>query len=285
MPDLDVLGIALRALLYVGTVATVGGILFALSFPKTAGAVRGSVRAQIAFGCCLLLLVELLRYASFQLAIGGHDWGRAFGPDLRWMAFETPMGRAALMRVAAAAVLVVIGVRPVLGVRLASVFLILGSFLIEGHTVSGDETSVLSSALLLLHVLAVHWWLGAFFPLMMLIRTGEPAAHAPAVEAFGARAFPIVAALLVAGVLLAGQLTGWQLRLDNAYQQRFLVKIGLVAAMLAIAMANKLYFTPLLKRAPARGAAQLGASIGIETIVALAVLAATAWALDASSDM
>jgi putative copper export protein len=75
------------------------------------------------------------------------------------------------------------------------------------------------------------------------------------------------------------------LRLDIAYQQRFLVKIGLVAAMLAIAIANKLYFTPLLKRAPARGAAQLGAAIGIETIVALAVLAATAWALDASPDM
>jgi putative copper resistance protein D len=229
-----------------------------------------------------LLVVEPLRYATFQLAIAEHDWSLAFGPDLRSMAFQTPMGRAALVRLIAAAILLFAHAS---SIRLGAALVMIGSFLIEGHTVSGDDVTVLTTALLFLHIAAAHWWLGALYPLAALIRRADAATLRSAVESFGAWAFPIVAGLLIAGALLLGSLTGWQLKPGSAYQQRFLVKIGLVGTILAIAAYNKLRLTPRLRQEPVRGGKLLRGSICIESLLALSILAATAWALSAPPDM
>src|SRR5262245_50729899 len=105
MIGLDVLPIALRALTYIGSIAAAGGVLFRLGFPNAAEAIRGDMERQIVGGCCLLLVVEPVRYVVFQLSIAGGDWSLAFGPDLRWMGMQTPMGQAAVMRLIAAAAL------------------------------------------------------------------------------------------------------------------------------------------------------------------------------------
>jgi hypothetical protein len=96
--------------------------------------------------------------------------------------------------------------------------------------------------------------------------------------------FPIVMALLAAGAGLLGMLTSWQLNLDNAYQQRFLVKLALVGVILAIAAYNKLRLTPRLAQDPLSGGANLRRSIRIKSLLALLILAATAWALSTSPD-
>jgi putative copper resistance protein D len=282
MTILDTLLVALRALVHAGSIAAAGSVLFASSFPRAAAAIPSNIQRQMAFGCCLLLLVEPLRYATFQLAIAQHNWSLAFGPDLRWMAFQTPMGRALAVRLIAAAILLFARAP---SIRLGAALLMLGSFLIEGHTASSDDASILTTVLLFLHLAAVHWWLGALYPLATLIRQASAAAFLPAVEGFGAWAVPIVVGLLAAGTVLLGVLTSWQLNLDSAYQQRFLVKIGLVSAMLAIAAYNKLRLTPRLARDPVSGATQLLRSIRMESLIALSILAATAWALSATPDM
>ncbi len=280
MTSLDILQAALRALVYTGTIAAAGGVLYASSFPRAAAAIPAAVQRQIAFGCWLLLLVEPLRYAVFQLAIAQDNWSLAFGPDLRSMAFQTPMGRALTLRLIAAAGLLVARAP---GIRLAAAILMIASYPVEGHTLSGDVT-LLATALLFLHLAAVHWWLGALYPLAALIRQAGAAMILPAVEGFGVRAVPIVMALLAAGAGLLGLLTSWRLNLDNAYQQRFLVKLALVGVILAIAAYNKLRLTPRLAQDPVSGGASLRRSIRIESMVALLILAATAWALNTSPD-
>lgn len=283
MIDLDAVRIVLRALTYVGSIAAAGGVLFALSFPRAADTIRGGLERQIAIGCCLLLLIEPARYAAFQLAISAGDWARAFGPDLRWVGLQTPMGQAAATRLIAAVMILILNLR-LSAARATAAFVIIVSFALEGHTASSEARSAAGTAGLLLHVTAVHWWLGALYPLLVLTRSAEPAGLSAVVERFGRWAIWIVAALLAGGVLVLAVLTGVRLNLESSYQQRFLLKIAFVAGLLSIAAWNRLRLTPLLTRNPETGRARLRASIKAEMLVGLSVLVTTAWALNSSPE-
>jgi putative copper export protein len=282
MIEHDLLPIVLRVLVYVASIAVAGAVLFAFSFPRAAREVQPSLRRQVVAGFCLLLLVEPVRYIVFQLAISGGDWSLAFGPGLRWMGLQTPIGQAAAVRLIAALMVVMVARRSTV-VALAAALVLIGSFLLEGHTVSSDARIALG-ALLFIHLAAVHWWFGALYPLMALTLCAAPKTLSAAVEAFGARAAWVVAALLGTGVLLLLIITGVQLNVDSGYQQRFLVKLLLVAGLLSIAAWNKLRLTPLLRRDPQSGAARLRGSIRLEIAVALSILAATAWITSTAPD-
>lgn len=282
MIEHDLSPIVLRVLVYVATIAVAGAVLFAFSFPRAASEVQPALRRQVVAGFCLLLLVEPMRYVVFQLAISGGDWSLAFGPGLRWMGLQTPIGQAAAVRLLAALMVVTVARRSTV-VAFAAALVLIGSFLLEGHTVSSDARIALG-ALLFIHLAAVHWWLGALYPLMALTRCAAPKTLSAAVEAFGAWAAWVVAALLGTGVLLLLIITGVQLNVDSDYQQRFLVKLLLVAGLLSIAAWNKLRLTPLLRRDPQSGAARLRGSIRLEIAVALSILAATAWITSTAPD-
>ncbi len=282
MIEHDLLPIVLRVLVYVASIAVAGAVLLAFCFPRAAREVQPALRRQVVAGFCLLLLVEPVRYIVFQLAISGGDWSLAFGPGLRWMGLQTPIGQAAAVRLIAALMVVMVARRSTV-VALAAALVLIGSFLLEGHTVSSDARIALG-ALLFIHLAAVHWWLGALYPLMALTRCAAPKTLSAAVDAFGARAAWVVAALLGTGVLLLLIITGVQLNVDSGYQQRFLVKLLLVAGLLSIAAWNKLRLTPLLRRDPQSGAARLRGSIRLEIAVALSILAATAWITSTAPD-
>jgi putative copper export protein len=283
MNAVDVLPIALRTLTYVGSIAAAGGVLFAAGFPRATDAIRDDIDRQIAGGCCLLLVVEPMRYVAFQLSIAGGDWSLAFGPDLRWMGMQTPMGQAALTRLIAVAALLTFGLRSVFG-GLAAALVMIASFAIEGHTASSEVRTVLGTGALFIHVTAVHWWLGALYPLLIMTHGSDPASLSDVVESFGRRAAWVVAGLLAGGVLVLAILTGAQVNPESTYQQRFLLKIALVAGLLAIAAWNKLRLTPLLRRDHEAGRAGLRASIKVELFVAVSVLLATAWIITSSPD-
>ncbi len=210
--------VLLRALVYAGAIATAGAMLFQASFTQAARAVAPVLRRQILIGFLLLLVVEPLRYGIFQLAIADGDWTLAFGPDLRWMGMLTPIGQAAAVRLIAAAVIVAAGLRWA-PIGLTAAFVVIGSFLLEGHT-AASEGRLLVAPLLFVHLTAVHWWLGALFPLIAVTRRVEPAAAVATIELFGGRAILVVGGLLAAGLLLVLLLTGGAVRLDSAYQQR-----------------------------------------------------------------
>jgi len=274
--------VLLRALVYAGAIAVAGGVLFRLSFAQAASAVASVLQRQIVVGFVLLLLAEPLRYVAFQLAIAGGDWSLAFGPDLRWMGFETPIGQAAAVRLIAAALIALVGLRSP-SVGLIAALILIGSFLIEGHT-AASEVRMLVGPLLLLHLAAVTWWLGALLPLIAVTRCMQPAAATATIEAFGRRAVWIVAALLAAGALMALVLTGGALRFESAYQQRLLIKLGLVAALLSVAAWNRLRLTPLLRQDFTVGAARLRTSIRVEIAVAASILCASAWLVATAPD-
>lgn len=274
--------VLLRVLIYAGSIAVAGAVLFRASFPQAADAVLPVLRRQILAGFLLLLIAEPLRYAVFQLAISDSDPTLAFSPELRWMGFDTPIGQAGVVRLAAASVIAVVGLRwpPV---SLSAALVLIGSFLLQGHT-AASEARILAAPLLFIHLTAVHWWLGALFPLIAITRRAAPAEALATVELFGSRAILVVAGLLTTGALLVILLMGSTLDLDIAYQQRLLIKLFLVALLLSVAAVNKLYLTPLLRRDYERGAARLRTSIRIEIAIAIVILAATAWLVSTAPD-
>lgn len=280
MMEPDRLAIVLRALIYVGAVAAVGGMSFSLNFPQATLHVERALHRQILLGCWLLILVEPLRYMAFQLAIAEGDWTNAFATETRWIALETAFGKAAAVRMIAAVLLLATHLRW-FGVSLAAALAIIGSFGLEGHTMSSDYPPMLAP-LLLFHFAAICWWLGALYLLLALIRQGPREVVTDTMCAFGQRAAWIVAVLIVAGTVLLIVLGGGELRLDNPYQQRFAVKLGFVAALLSLAARNKLRLTPLLAADYALAAAKLRRSIHGEIAVALVILCVTAWVITTS---
>ncbi len=276
--DSYIAGGILRALVYIGTVLTAGACLYASSFPDASQSVRATLRRQIAIGAIIIVLVEPLRYALSQLAMTGGDAGMAFGPDMRWVGLELPAGHAILARLAGVGLIVLAGLRvPALGL-LGSAFAI-GSYVLEGHT-AGDANPVWMPALLFVHVLAIHWWIGGLWPLATFARQtnateAESDGLKATVERFGRIAVWLVVLLLIAGGLLLGEITQWQPDLSNPYHQIFGAKILAVIAILALAAFNKFRVTPLIRNDTQQGSVVLRATLRIEMVLALTILALT----------
>jgi len=274
--DADWLSVVLRFAIYAGTVLAAGAALFRLTFPALSGA-RPALRRQVLLGAAVLIVCEPLRYLLFLQEIAGGDLALALSPSMRWIGMETPLGQAAVVRLGAALVLVIAGLRwRVAG--LAAALVMIGSYLLEGHTASSDARLLLAP-LLFAHLTALHWWIGGLPGLFAAARNTQGAALAHAVSRFGRIALWAVAVLAVAGAILLGVLTGWQLDLSSGYQQAFLLKLGAVGVILAIAAFNKLRLTPALERDPESGRAALRMSLVVETGVAVLILLATALAI------
>ena len=157
----------------------------------------------------------------------------------------------------------------------------IASFAREGHTTGSGSRGVLAP-LLLLHLAAIAWWIGALYPLLVVLARTPPDVAAATIRTFSRRAMWIVLALLVAGALLLLSLTGAELDSSSEYQQRFARKLMLVAILLALATWNKLRLTPLLAADYEAGARKLRRSIKGEIAVAAMILAATAWIVSVS---
>jgi len=271
--DADWLAVLLRALVYTGTVLSAGAVLFRLTFP-TLRCVVPTLRRQIALGGLLLIICEPLRYILFQLQIAGGDFALALSPSMRWIGLETPLGQAALMRLAALAVVLTVGLRFRL-VGLAAAAVMIGAYLLEGHTAS-DEARAVLAPLLFVHLVAVHWWIGALPPLRVAASSSPLDTLASTLQRFGSIALWGVGLLAAAGVVLLVVLTDWRLNLGAGYQQSFALKLALVGLILAIAALNRLRITPQLARHDPAGRGTLKTSLNVELIVAIAILCASA---------
>jgi copper resistance protein D len=128
-----------------------------------------------------------------------------------------------------------------------------------------------------LHLVCGAFWLGALAPLLLLARDGEPAALAAAARRFGRIAAVVVALLIFAGASLLWQLleseTAWW---TSNYGRTVILKLGLVACLLALAAYNKWRLTPRLLQGDTLAALSLVSSIKAEMLIGGLILIATA---------
>lgn len=145
------------------------------------------------------------------------------------------------------------------------------SFSLSGHSMS---QAWYYQVIFFIHILIAAWWLGLLFPLWLTVRHATVEESNIVLENFGKLAVITVSILLLCGVWMSYELTGWQGLLSSDYGFWLMVKLALVAVILAMAAYHKLYLVPLILE---RGNANvIQKSILTEKIVAAAILAVTA---------
>jgi putative copper export protein len=282
MFDADLLTISLRACVYAATVAVAGSQLVKCTLPELKNGGVNALDFQTRFGIALLLLVEPLRMILFQLTVAGGDAALAMSPSFLTMGVEMAPQQASTARIVMA-VFVLFSINKNRWATLLAALAIIGSYALEGHTASEDNRLIYAT-LLFVHLVIVHWWLAALFPLAAQARSGDATRFHTSIDMFSRVAVVVVPVIIFAGGLLLALLVDWRLDLTNAYQIRFIIKIGLVALILTIAAGNKYWITPQLRSAPTLGAVRMRRSIFFEASVGLAILVATAWVLRTGPD-
>jgi copper resistance protein D len=136
------------------------------------------------------------------------------------------------------------------------------------------------------HLIAAGAWLGALWPLAILLgaarRAGDPVSAAVAYAT--TRRFSVLGMISVAVILASGVVNTYEIlglsafSLGTVYNRLLLAKIGLFLAMVAIAAVNRRRLTPRLSGATGDGSAmrQLQVNSLTETALGLLILAIVA---------
>jgi copper transport protein len=128
------------------------------------------------------------------------------------------------------------------------------------------------------HLLAVAVWIGGLLWLLLGIRGRETAERAQAIQRFSFIAGIVLAAVAVTGVLRAISEVGgpveWRRLFDTSFGIALLVKIGLVAGLVALGARNRYVNVPGIA-AGTRRMASLRRTIGAELLLAAAILGLT----------
>jgi hypothetical protein len=126
------------------------------------------------------------------------------------------------------------------------------------------------------HVICASFWIGSLYPLLLTIRLSSREEASATLKGFSQLSLFSVASLMVAGVIMS-----W-VQLQNLdgfatpYGWRLAVKLAFVSGLLAIAVLNKSWFTPLFERGVERGGRLLSRALQADLLLAAGVVFATA---------
>jgi putative copper export protein/mono/diheme cytochrome c family protein len=250
---------AARAIHVGGALSAFGALVFRLAVADDGGRrlVRASVVVSLLAGAVWLALeAAVIADAGTPGAVAAALWPVASG---------THFGRMMLLRLVALVVLIVVcgarrGTIPaavLAGGVVASQALLGHAAATGGVTLEGTEA---------LHLLAAGAWLGGLLPLALVVARRPAAAAGEAAAAFSPLGLACVLVIagtgLVQGTALIG---GFPALIGTAYGRVALLKLGLFVALLALAVANRFVLA---------GRRGLVVSIGVETVLGCAVIAA-----------
>jgi copper transport protein len=298
-----------RAAGYLGALVLGGALLWAVVVGRrrpdeqdraTTWARRGAILAAVA----ALLAVPVQAMLTSGSGLEALVDGRVLGETL-----ASSVGIGALVRLVAAVAVVALLARPCPTARdLAGVagLVVLGSFLVDGHTRTGEPgwLLLLGDAV---HLLAGAAWLGGLVVLAGLVRTrrqeDDPIGAADLVSRFSRTAVWSLVAVTVAGTAMSWALVRQPRALTSTdYGWTLLVKVALVVVVILVGAYNNRRLVPAVARAatPAGGAVdttdtsatadadrrarigraawgQLGRTVRFEVAVLVAVLGVTAF--------
>ncbi|GGB69665.1 CopD family protein [Shewanella inventionis] len=156
-----------------------------------------------------------------------------------------------------------------------SSLLIAVTFTFIGHS---TELGLIAQGLILIHVLIIGSWIGAFYPLWKLCSTDDNIVIKNVMDTFGRLGIVIVILVLLSGMGMVWMLFDSPTELFSSdFGIAVTIKLCLVAIILLIAAWHKLVLVPKLTIAPPSFAKQkLQKSIGLEALIAVLILATTA---------
>jgi putative copper resistance protein D len=265
-----------------------------------AAALEARLRARLAWIVWTALAAALVSGAAWLVLlaaeIGDVTAAEAVSQGWPWLVLtDTTIGNARMIRFGLAALLAALllaarGCANLPIIEIACVLLaaaFAASLAWTGHAagMEGVDGAVhLTSDAL--HLIAAGAWLGALWPLAVLLgaarRAGDPASAAIAYDA--TRRFSILGIVSVAAILATGVVNTWEIlgveafSLGADYNRLLLLKIGLFLCMVAIAAVNRQRLTPRLSgdRGDSRAMRQLQWNSLAETGLGLLILAIVA---------
>nr|WP_254449150.1 CopD family protein [Ruegeria sp. HKCCA5491] len=268
------LAILAKTLGYGAALLAMGGVLFTVLFAKRAEESVLRFARHFAVGSAIVgLAVLALRFGIRAARISGMGFEGATDPMMLGFVWDSPLGTAAIWRgVGELAILAILLPRVGQRIALAGTLAIAISFAQVGHSLGQPKSAL--AILLVLHLLAAAFWVGALLPLRKaaLTPTGADLLHH-----FGNVAAYGVAVLIVAGAALAWLLAGSVTALfGTAYGLVLLVKVGIVSALFGIAALNKLKLVPALRAEQHDATIALRRSISMEMLAVVLILLTTA---------
>ena len=180
--------------------------------------------------------------AAYGLELIGRPADSLVDPALWQTSLSTPLALTAFFA-AASAVLAIASGPSVAGTTLALAFAGL-SFALSGHAAGADPRALMAPAMALHATLALFW--AGTLP-VLYVRAVKGTLSADELSRYSSLALPLVIVLLVSGVVLAAVQLGEPARLLNSnYGTLLIVKLGLVAGLLLLALVNRIHLTPRL---------------------------------------
>lgn len=271
-----------KTLTYGACFAASGGVFFSFLFRRWSDAadLAGSRRFIGKAALFALMLTAIRIFISSGML--SDDWRGMFDVQILRMQLISSEGTALGLRVLG--LLLIWGW---VGRRTSDQFTVLvstGSVLVSAsfglvghvHELNGLR-AVAAQCLIVLHLLAVAFWLGALWPLYQICDESNTLKIARIAVRFGQLAAYVVALLFFAGLSLLWLLLGfsagaWQ----SDYAQLMMVKLVAVCMLLGLAALNKWRLTPALQRGESSAVVRLRRSIAAEVVVAGLILLMTA---------
>lgn len=267
--------IALRFVAY-ADLMLLAGLVVPLGLPLPAPAPR-TIRRLAAIG----IVIAVTHFGVTAMTMAGGNAGLLDRAILGYLAFDTAMGAATGLRIAALAAVALLPGHSRFLSWLALVAL--GSLAWQGHAGAAEPPSgLVHRANDVLHLVASSVWIGALVRLLGVARDSAvvPALLLRSMRRFSSIGTAIVLTLAVSGIVNL-LLIADPLALLNPYGAMLAVKLMLFGAMLVLAAANRWYLAPRLDRATRDGdsrgtVAAIRNSLTIELALASAVLASVA---------
>jgi copper transport protein len=262
---------AAKVLLYAGVFIGIGGAFFAAWIGQGAAPFAGPA-----------MMVGLLA-AVVSIGVQGADALDAglgsLGQGIVWRTgFATSYGNTAMVAVGAlAAGLISLPLRGLAAKALSTLALIgVGAALAFSGHASAASPQWLTRPAVFVHAVGIAFWAGALMPLGLALRSpGEPAAQV--LRRFSYAAPFAVLPLIAAGIVLAViQLQSFEALWTTAYGTVFLIKLGLLLALLALAAFNRFRLTEPVAHGDAAACRMLRRSILAEILLFLAIFGVAA---------
>lgn len=260
------------------TLVGAGGTLAMLLLPLGASSARataGWVRAALVTS----LVAALGKAAVTGLEATGQGVETLLGGE-PWGALIVTGTLPALATTAAGTLLLLVAGprscgRPAPPVTYPGILLVALGFALTGHTATAPPLAVFAP-LLVVHVVLALFWLGALLPLALSLQL-DPAATSRAVLArFAAYALVLVPALLLVGTVLAMRQMREGGLLSTTWGRILLVKLALLAGLLAVAAVNRTRLLPRFAGGDAGAGRAMLRLLTLDGMLAAGLLMATA---------
>jgi putative copper export protein len=273
----DGVSVLLRALAFFALCQTLGGALF-FAWQRERLLAASIPLRSLGTGAALCAALLLLAQVSIEAGRMAGEWSGVRDATLQYLAFSSAAGTVLATRCLALLAAVVALRLPRRAARpLACAALLLGaaSFALTGHTTNATARATAAS-LLTLHVAIVLGWVGALWPLRLVVQKEPAAVAAAVVAAFSRVATWCVPPLPLLGIALATLLLPSWAGLASPYGELLLVKFGGLSLALLLAAINRSVHGPQLATGGAPAARRFAIAVLIEALLLGAVLLATA---------